>query len=270
MCRLFGMSAGLEAIEARFWLLDAPDSLVAQSHRNADGTGIGYFDLDGTPQVDKQPIAAFADRRFASAARELRSRTYVAHIRHATTGGLTMANTHPFCQEGRLFAHNGVIDDLGQLERHLGDDRALVAGESDSERFFALITRETGRHGGSIAAGIRAAAQWVVQELPVISINFVLVTATDLWTLRYPETNTLFVLERAAGGGGSGAAAALDQASRHGTRVRSECARDRPLVVVASERMDDDPGWRAMRSGELLHVGPSLTLESELISGLAG
>jgi glutamine amidotransferase len=29
-------------------------------------------------------------------------------------------------------------------------------------------------------------------------------------------------------------------------------------VVVASEPMDEDPGWHALRSGELLHVGPDL------------
>jgi predicted glutamine amidotransferase len=267
MCRLFGMSAGAQAVEATFWLLDAPDSLVAQSHHNADGSGIGYFDPDGTPHVDKRPIAAFDDRRFAAEARDLRSRTYVAHIRHATTGALTMANTHPFCQRERLFAHNGVIDDLPKLEQHLGDDRRLVAGESDSERYFALVTREIARHRGSVGAGIRAAVQWIVHELPVVSINCVLVTATDLWALRYPDTNTLFVLER--GGGGGGTPGPLDQVSRHGTRVLCERARDRPLVVVASERMDDDPGWREIRSGELMHVGPSLRLESEMIGRLA-
>jgi glutamine amidotransferase len=29
--------------------------------------------------------------------------------------------------------------------------------------------------------------------------------------------------------------------------------------------MDDDPAWREVRSGELLHVGPSLKLESEML-----
>jgi predicted glutamine amidotransferase len=269
MCRLFGMSAGPEPVKARFWLLDAPDSLVAQSHRNADGTGIGYYDPDGTPHVDKQAIAAYEDRPFASEARDLRSRTFVAHIRHATTGGLTLANTHPFCQRDRLFAHNGVIDDLPKLEQHLGEDRGLVAGESDSERFFALITREIDRHGGSVDTGIRAAVQWIVQELPVVSINFVLITGDELWALRYPETNTLFVLERTAGGGASGGGAALEQTSSHGTRVHSESARDCPLVVVASERLDDDPGWRELHSGELVHVGPSLALDAEPIAGRA-
>jgi predicted glutamine amidotransferase len=262
MCRLFGMTAGSEPVQATFWLLDAPDSLVVQSHDNADGTGVGYFDPDGTPQVDKQPIAAFEDRRFASEAREIWSRTFVSHVRHATAGGLTRANTHPFCQHARLFAHNGVIDDIARLEEHLGDERALVAGESDSERYFALITGEIDRHDGDVGAGIRAAVQWIVENLPIVSINFVLITATELWALRYPETNSLFVLERSAGGG-SAAPRQLEQTSSHGTRVRSATARDRPVVIIASERMDDDDAWREVPTGELVHVDPSLTLTTE-------
>jgi glutamine amidotransferase len=254
------MSAGGEAVQATFWLLDAPDSLSAQSHRNPDGTGIGYYDEDGQPRIQKLPIAAFEDREFASEARSIWSRTFVAHIRHASTGGLTMANTHPFCQRDRLFAHNGVIEDLPKLEQHLGDARALVAGETDSERYFALITSEIDRHDGNVEAGIRAAVTWVAQTLPLLSINFVLITSTDLWALRYPETNTLYVLERPARD------EPLDHTSSYGTHVHSEHARGRPVVVVASEEMDEDPGWREVESGELLHVGPSLKLESQLLS----
>jgi predicted glutamine amidotransferase len=259
------MSAGEEAVQATFWLLDAPDSIVSQSHRNPDGTGVGYFDEHGKPHMEKQPIAAFEDRQFASEARTIWSRTFVAHIRHASTGGLTLANTHPFSQRGRLFAHNGVINDLPKLEQHLGEDRALVMGETDSERYFAVITREIERHDGSIDAGIRAAVTWVAHTLPIVSINFVLITATDLWALRYPETDTLYVLERPAGGGGPGPDQALEQTSSHGTRVLSDHARERPLVVVASEQLDEDPGWREVQSGELLHVGPSLELETSLL-----
>lgn len=252
-------------MQATFWLLDAPDSIADQSRRNADGTGIGYYDEHSRPQVEKQPIAAFEDRDFASEARTISSRMFVAHIRHASSGAVSMANTHPFCQRDRLFAHNGGINDLPTLEEHLGEERALVMGETDSERYFALITGEIDRHGGSVGAGIRAAVSWIVERLPIISINFVLITASDLWALRYPETDTLYVLERPAGGGASDAAAPLDHASSYGTRVHSDHGFDHPLVVVASERLDADPGWREVRSGELLHVGPSLELESELI-----
>src|SRR5580658_719357 len=143
VCRLFGMSAGKEPAKATFWLLDAPDSLSVQSHREPDGTGLGWFDSDGVPQVRKQPIAAYGDAEFATEAHAVASKTFVAHIRFASTGALELKNTHPFEQEGRLFAHNGVIEDLPALDAHLGEEAlGLVEGDTDSERFFALITKE--------------------------------------------------------------------------------------------------------------------------------
>ena len=77
MCRLFGMSGGREPVQATFWLLEAPDSLAQQSRREPDGTGIGIFDADGTPEVDKQPLAAYEDDEFAREARSLQ----LAHLR---------------------------------------------------------------------------------------------------------------------------------------------------------------------------------------------
>jgi glutamine amidotransferase len=258
MCRLFGMSAGREPARATFWLLDAPDSLAEQSHREPDGTGLGWFDDHHKPHVLKHPIAAYEDREFAYEARSVASRTFIAHIRFASTGGLTVENTHPFEQHGRLFAHNGVIEDLPALEHELGDARQLVAGDTDSERFFALITRETAAHGGDVGAGIEAATGWVAAHLPVFAINFVLITADQLWALRYPETHELYVLQRDPG-------TPLRHKSRTGTRVHSDDAGQRPLVVIASERMDGDPGWRLLESGELLHVPPGLDVQSRVI-----
>src|SRR5699024_5552208 len=46
-------------------------------------------------------------------------------------------------------------------------------------------------------------------------------------------------------------------------RARSEGLRDTRSVVVASEPMDDDPAWRLMDSGELIHLGADGTLRSE-------
>lgn len=249
MCRLFGLSSAPRRTHATFWLLDAPDSLSWQSRHDPDGTGLGYFAADGTPRVDKAPIAAYEDRAFAEEARRVESATFVAHVRYASTGGLDARNTHPFAQEGRLFAHNGVIEDLDRLDDHLGEDRSLVGGDTDSERFFALITRETGRNGGDPGAGIRQAARWIARNLPVYALNLVLVTPTRLWALRYPDTHELYVLERPAGG--QHGARHLDHSGSHGRmRVRSSTLADHPAVIVASERMDDHPGWRLMEPGE--------------------
>jgi predicted glutamine amidotransferase len=258
MCRLFGMSAGEERAHATFWLLEAPDSLSAQSHREPDGTGIGWFDEHDAPHVSKQAIAAYEDARFAARAHELTSKTFIAHVRFASTGALELRNTHPFEQEGRLFAHNGVIGDLDVLDAHLEGARRLVHGDTDSERLFALITRETAAAQGDVEAGIVAACSWVARNLPLLAINFVLSTADRVWALRYPDTHELYVLEREPG-------SRLEQKSNLGTRVSSEHAVGKPLVVIASERMDEDAGWRLLASGELLQVTSALQVSSRRI-----
>ena len=75
MCRLFGLTAGTAPVRATFWLLDAPDSLEVQSHRNVDGSGIGFFASDGTPVLDKQPEPAFSDEEFIHEAKQAESTT---------------------------------------------------------------------------------------------------------------------------------------------------------------------------------------------------
>ena len=252
------MSSGRVPVRATFWLLDAPDSLTAQSHREPDGTGLGWFDEQEAPHLTKQALAAYDDRRFAREARELSAARFIAHIRFASTGALDLHNTHPFEQHGRLFAHNGVIEGLADLDAHLGDDRRLVKGDTDSERFFALITREIGAAGEDVDAGIEAACRWVAENLPLFAINFVLATADGLWALRYPDTHPLYVLERAAG-------TPLEHSSSLGSRVHADDGARQPLVVLASERMDADPGWRALESGELLHVSDTLQVRTRLM-----
>jgi glutamine amidotransferase len=250
------MAAGSQPIKATFWLLEAPDSLAQQSRREPDGTGLGYYDSAGHPVVSKQPIAAYEDREFACQAKEVDSRTFVAHVRYASTGGLTPQNTHPFAQDGRLFAHNGVIEDLDRLEHELGDDMRLVQGDTDSERFFALITREA-RRGGDVGDAVTRAARWVAEHLPLFAINLVLISDTDLWALRYPDTHELLVLERAAGGA-SGTRHLEHSSPRASIRVRSGDLASCPAVVVATEKMDEDPAWQPLASGELLHVDGDL------------
>ncbi|MFJ6217071.1 class II glutamine amidotransferase [Streptomyces sp. NPDC092296] len=261
MCRLFGMSSAPRRTHATFWLLEAPDSLSEQSHRDPDGTGLGYFDAAGRPQLHKAPLAAYQDRAFAQQARHVESATFVAHVRYASTGGLVARNTHPFRQHDRLFAHNGVIEGLDLLDARLGGDLALVAGDTDSERFFALITRETAARGGDVGAGIAAAARWIAEHLPVYALNLVLTTPDGLWALRYPDTHALYVLERAAGGQ-HGDRQLAHTGSGGRLRVRAAELAGAPAVVVASERLDEDPGWRPLGPGELLHVGPDLAVSS--------
>ena len=76
---------------------------------------------------------------------------------------------------------------------------SLVLGDTDSERYFALITQETDAHGGDVGAGITAAASWIAARLPVSSLNAIVAAPGELWALRYPGQHALHILERPAG-----------------------------------------------------------------------
>ena len=258
MCRLLGLHAGADPVTASFWLLDAPDSLREQSHRNPDGAGIGVFDVNGEPVLDKQPIAGYEDQEFAREARTACSRTFVAHVRYASVGAHTIANTHPFALDGRIFAHNGTLTGIDALDRRLVelDAAGTVLGDTDSERMFALITAETRRHHGSVADGIAAAIGWIADHLGVFSVNLIIGTPDELWALRYPANHELYVLDR------TGAAPPARPLSVASPRIRAHVPdlSAQPAVVVATEPMDGETGWRLMDSGELLHVARDLTI----------
>ena len=168
--------------------------------------------------------------------------------------------SHPFEQDGRLFAHNGAFGDLQRLDQHVAELGVtdLVQGQTDSERLFALITAETRRTGGDVGEGIARAIRWIARELPVFSLNLIVTTATDFWSLRYPATHELHVLERDPAAAPA-PAAPLDARSIR-IHARSTDLARAPHVLFATEPMDHNPGWRPMPAGELVHVGPSLAV----------
>ncbi|OBF57125.1 class II glutamine amidotransferase [Mycobacterium sp. 852002-50816_SCH5313054-b] len=264
MCRLFGLHSGTDVCTATFWLLNAPDSLSKQSRRNPDGSGLGVFDRDGRPQLYKDPIAAWHDTRFATEAHELTGTTFIAHVRYATTGSLDVRNTHPFLQDGRIFAHNGVVgglDDIDERLRELGTD-GLVLGETDSERVFALITGSIRARGGDGTAGLVDAMRWLAAKVPIYAVNVLLSTATEMWALRYPDTHELYVLDRRHQ---HEAAAPEFDLRTHRIRAQSEHLCTRSSVVFASEPMDDDPRWQPLEPGELVHVDAGLQITRSVV-----
>ena len=264
MCRLFGLHAGTDVCTATFWLLDAPDSLAEQSRRNPDGTGLGVFDERGRPQLDKQPMAAWHDAAFATEAHEMTGTTFIAHVRYATTGSLDVRNTHPFLQDGRIFAHNGVLEGLDVLDerlREVGTDD-LVLGDTDSERVFALITASIRAVDGDVTEGLADAMKWLAANVPIYAVNVLLSTATDMWALRYPQTHELYVLDRSDGA--STRAPEFDMRTKR-IHARSQHLCTRASVVFATEPMDDDPRWRLLEPGELVHVDAALRIDRSVI-----
>jgi predicted glutamine amidotransferase len=259
MCRLFGLHADRRVVTATFWLLEAPDNLVEQSKRNPDGTGIGVFEADGKPVVYKQPMAAWQDSQFATEAHDLTGTTFIAHVRYSSSAALEVRNTHPFLQDDRIFAHNGVVTGLDVVDarlRELGVDD-LVHGDTDSERIFALITACIRRSDGDVGTGIVDAVGWLAETVPIFAVNMLLSTATDMWALRYPETHELYLLDR------------RDVDDRR-LRMRSdritalsEHLTSDASVLFASEPMDD-ADWQLLAPGELVHVDADLQIDRRI------
>jgi hypothetical protein len=64
---------------------------------------------------------------------------------------------------------------------------------------------------------------------------------------------------------GTGAAATGLHARSSTSSVHAPALHTLPSVVVASEELDGEQGWRMLASGELVHVRPDLTVESAVV-----
>ena len=110
-----------------------------RTDHHSDGWGIAFFEgagcrlfLDYLPSATS-PISELVQNY------PIKSTCVIAHIRKATQGVTSLANTHPFQRElwGRywIFSHNGDLKDLpvadGQYYRPVGN--------TDSEQAFCLI-----------------------------------------------------------------------------------------------------------------------------------
>lgn len=143
MCELLALSSSQPA--RLTFSLHALAERGGADGRLHDGWGVAFY--------EGRDVALFREPRPAADSALVRhletggpaTRLAISHIRHATRGGVSLANTQPLIRElgGRthVFAHNG---DLPGIERcdtlRLGAYRPV--GQSDSEQAFcALLTR---------------------------------------------------------------------------------------------------------------------------------
>jgi predicted glutamine amidotransferase len=148
MCRLYGFRAS-EATKVECTLVHAQNALMVQSESDlsgkshANGWGMVTFDGD-VPHVERQAWAAYHGEHFERAAGRIYSRQVLAHIRRATVGEPTLANTHPFVDGGWALIHNGTIPNFDRLRplllAQLPDHRrAAIQGDTDSEHVLQLL-----------------------------------------------------------------------------------------------------------------------------------
>lgn len=160
MCELLGLSFD-QPISADFSIRQ----FSLRDTDNANGWGIAWYP-DRSVAIVKEPIEwrQSAHTKFLETYPGLRSRIYIAHVRHQTTGGLpTQADTHPFSRElgGRefCFAHNGTL--LRFEELALG--RFHPVGGTDSEHAFCHLLDSIAERGEMLCN--RTSWEWLHRQL---------------------------------------------------------------------------------------------------------
>lgn len=158
MCRLYGMRA-THPTKVSCELLDAQNSLIRQSVEderglvNDHGWGLGLMTSGGL-RCEREVGPASESEEYRRDAAEAEATLVLAHVRRATVGGASVANTHPFRHGRSMLAHNGHIGafDRGVREMMLSamreEDREAIQGTTDSEHFFQLLLSRRDRNPG--------------------------------------------------------------------------------------------------------------------------
>ena len=137
MCQLLGMNCNtptdimfsFEGFRRRGGITD----------HHADGFGIGFFEGKGVRLFHDDKPSANSPVADLVRAYQIKSENVIAHIRKASQGQTSLANTHPFMREmwGEywLFAHNGHLIDFFPEQ----GEYYHAVGTTDSERAFCFI-----------------------------------------------------------------------------------------------------------------------------------
>ncbi len=179
MCRVFGCVAA-EPASIRHELLEAENPMIRQSEEHDSGWGMAVYQRrDGSePRLVRCPEAAYADGDYRKAT-FTRGRIFNVHVRRATMGGLTLANTHPFCLGNYSFGHNGTVLEWPRLlERGV----AKPAGETDSEALFNFLMRDY--DPGEPIESLRLAMTAAVERSPFSGLNFLFSDGERLYAYR--------------------------------------------------------------------------------------
>lgn len=149
MCRFLAFIG--EPILLDHVMTDQAHSLVSQSMAareaktdvNADGCGLGWYGEREAPGIYRSILPAWSDPNLLGLLGQIRSRLFMAHVRSATSGGVSYTNCHPFTHSNLLFMHNGMISNYRKLRARV---EALIAeelyenchGTTDSEAMFHI------------------------------------------------------------------------------------------------------------------------------------
>lgn len=235
MCELFGMSSSHPLTMAQE--LNEFRLHGGELADNPDGWGLAAWE-SGAFRLAKEPIPAHQSALFAQLSCNTRSDLVIAHVRKASFPTvINMSNTHPFqrvcCGKEWVFAHNGTVPDIVEME--LSNDHQVChpMGATDSEYAFCHLLSRIAQHFHSVPSANTAA--WF-ENLAVVSglvaahgkFNFLMSDGEHL--IAYGHDRLHYLEHTSADQTGS-------------APVNS--------VLVATEPLDKHKAWTTFQPGEL-------------------
>jgi len=226
------------------------DAYEGRERVNGDGFGLSWYAPEGdqVPAVFRSTRPAWNDPNFSDLSRVVRSRCFMAHVRAAAVGlGVSVHNCHPFRDGRHIFMHNGNIDGFGAIRRALFARLSRPAferirGTTDSEHVFGLFTDRllqtpagdpAGRLAEALASTVAEVCELVDEHAPgaEVTLNLAVADGENVAVTRFGNP--------AAAGG----------KSLYLLRTGDESV---PALVIASERLDDDPRWEPVPDGSVV------------------
>ncbi len=152
MCELFGISCNYPLALSQE--LNEFRLRGGQKADNPDGWGIAWWE-GGKFELSKEPTPAHQSAHFAHLCGTMHSNLFISHIRKAKFPPIrTMTNTHPFrrmcCGKEWVFAHNGMVPDIVDIELSNNNPVCRPMGETDSEYAFCHLLGRIAQHFHSL------------------------------------------------------------------------------------------------------------------------
>ena len=245
---------------------------------NGDGFGVGWYVPEETdrPVVFKDVTPAWNNQNLANLAAVVRSPCIVAHIRAATPGlPVSHVNCHPFSWGRFTFAHNGVVGGFQAIRRALQASLSeeafnLLTGSTDSEHLFALFADRYGKYAGK--SRLEAMAHSLIDA--IVTVEAIKtergIDETSMLNLVLTDGESSVVTRYASPGRQKPHSLYLHTGSAYecvdGICNLRDASESGKAVLVASEPLSSDAGWRRVAANYVVLIDKHLSITERAIT----